>query len=108
MGVGTVTFGAAATMTVANGAIHNPGRVLNNAGTINWTGGNFCVGDGATLNNTSAFNDQSTNGFALYNCYGGAAPRGHNARGGKSTRLKTPPRHNSHSVPFLKKKKEPQ
>ena len=69
------------------GAIH-ASQVLNNAGTINWTGGNFCVGDGATLNNTSgaSFTAESGNGFTLYNCYGGAAPRVHNASGATFTR----------------------
>jgi hypothetical protein len=99
-GAGTTTVAVGATMTVSNGAIHNPGRVLDNAGTINWTGGNFCVGDGATLNNNSgaSFTAQSGNGFALYNCYGGGTPHLTNGASGIFNRNSTGT--NYLSVPF--------
>src|SRR2546421_2441783 len=78
-GTGTTTVAVGATMTVSNGTLHNPGRVLNNARTINWTGGKFCVGGWEKLNNTSAFNDQSAANALLFNCTAGATPPGHNA-----------------------------
>src|SRR6202035_207897 len=78
-GTGTTSVAVGATMTLAQSTsiaprLYNPGRVLNNAGTINWTTGNFCVGDGAILNNAGTFNDQSTDTASITaSCVGGAA-----------------------------------
>jgi hypothetical protein len=87
-GAGTTTIPFGSTLTMNGGGGIHANQVLSNAGTINWTGGSFCVGDGATLNINSgaSFSAASTEGQSMSNCYGGAAPRVHVLSGGSFTR----------------------
>src|SRR6202162_6341409 len=71
-GAGTTTIKSTSTLTMNGGGGIHLNQTLNNQGTVNWTAGVFCVGDGAVLNNAGTFNDQSTNGLSISNCYGGS------------------------------------
>src|SRR4029077_20543543 len=90
-GAGTTTIPSGSTLMMNGGGGVHASHTWSNAGTINWTGGGFCVGDGATLNISSgaSFSAASTEGQSMSNCYGGAASRVHVLSGGSFTRSGT-------------------
>jgi hypothetical protein len=73
-GSGTTTVASSGTLNVTgslNGFnfVHG-GHILANQGTVNWTGGHFCLYEGAVLNNQSLaqFNAQAPDTASIYFC----------------------------------------
>lgn len=69
----TSTIASGATVAFTGGYLRG-GHTLTNNGTINWTAGSFCIGEGATLNNVATFN-ANADGNSLTNCVGGTTPQ---------------------------------
>jgi filamentous hemagglutinin len=70
---GVTTVNAVGTLNVTTGADHdfNTLTVTNN-GTVNWQAGRLRSGNGGSFNNNAIFND-SSNGYAVNNDFGGAS-----------------------------------
>jgi hypothetical protein len=80
----TSTIAAGATVAYTGGYFRG-GHSLTNNGTINWTAGSFCIGEGAVLNNAGTFNANADNN-SMTNCPGGTSPQFTNLAAGTFNR----------------------